>query len=232
MNLKKKWNIRNEHAYQNIFLQTLSTSTKPKERGIPKSLGKMLNMAKKHQVALASLKSDPTLKLAMLIWYHTGLIGSKCPGFNSATAKCHWDVHDIRTVGDLLKLIKNTNGTINPAHKQRKNCKCIRYKEARQHGCKNPHRCGISARKLLQKLDNKWNPLFSEDEGNSNLNKSARLLLGEETSLFNMNVTTTNHLGEGFWVFTEGGDQPEEDQSTKAGTPQLLKDKNEIGPIQ
>lgn len=91
-------------------------------------------------------------------------------GYNTAAAKCQRKHHSIVTVGDLLALIKHINSMLNPNYKPRKNCKYNKCKEARNKGCRNPHRCGISTRKLLNKLQGEWGLLKLEgmDEGEIN----------------------------------------------------------------
>lgn len=89
ISLKKKWKLQDDGTYHNIFLQTLTASTREGERGLPHSLRSMLNTAKKHKLSVSPVNIKPKPKLDMPIWYHAGMADLKNPGYNTIAAKCH-----------------------------------------------------------------------------------------------------------------------------------------------
>lgn len=113
--LHKKWNLNQDSKYQNIFifLQILSANTKEHQGGLLTSIRQMLRTAEKHGITLPSTGMSPMLKLNMPIWHHTRMTGMKYQGYNTATAKCQRKHYNIKTVGDLLNLIKQVNSILN-----------------------------------------------------------------------------------------------------------------------
>lgn len=159
----------------------------------------MLRAVKKYNIALIPVQLEPTAKLDMPIWYHTGLVGAKNPGFNTAPVKCQRKHHKIRTVRDLLELIKCTNRSINEEHKPRKNCKCGSCRAMRSEGCKHPHKCRIYARKLLSKLGEEWDPLNLRNLEPEQATEGVLRNINHETSvLFSKEIQTGKSLWDSF----------------------------------
>lgn len=227
-NLLKKWKLERDGAYKNIFLQSLSANVRESKDGLTVSLRRMLKIAKKYGVKLTPTKLPLKQKLDMPIWYHTGLTGMKYQGYNTAAAKCQRKNHSITTVRDLLNLIKEMNRVLNPGHKPRKNCKCDKCKVMREKGCRNPHRCGENARKLLRKLNREWDPLELEPQDETQINEEIAKMIDPQTStIFKKQMRTGNSLGESIRVFTTENVTTQEDDSAEQA-PQVLV--RRIGP--
>lgn len=194
----------------------------------------MLRSALKHKVKLPPTKLEPKTRMDMPIWYHTGLVGMKRPGFNTATGKCQRRNHRVKTVGDLLTLVKQTNRNINKLHKPRKNCKCDSCQKMREEGCKNSHKCGESARRLLNSLGGEWNPLTIENLSNKQIGEGIRYLLDNEDSiLFNKALHVDTSLKETFRVFANEETETM-NKSNTSGSPQQVagSPRPKIGPAQ
>lgn len=227
INLNKKWKIERDGTYQNIILQSLTVDTRESENGLPRSLKRMIRTARKHNVSLPPKKLEPATRMSMPIWHHTGLVGMKRLGYNSATGKCLRRSHDVKTVGDLLELVRATNCAINEAHRKRKNCKCVSCKEMRDKGCKNPSKCSKRARKLLNSLSSEWNPLSLEDLNSGQVNEGLRRMTrGKESTLFDKTIYPSTHLTDCIRVFVEkkndapNNDHPGVDTQRQAGSPE------------
>lgn len=196
-NLKKKWKLKDEEMYQNIFLQALEPTMRPTEDGLLPSLHRMLKAARKHEVKFSLLDLSLELKHKLPIWYHTSLIEIKRPGFNSVWAKCQRVNHHIRTVEELRMLIASLSLKNNLAYKPHKNCKCGTCKDLREKGCKNPHKCRSAAKRLLEKLGSKWNLSTNKTPSQYfTMNKE-----GGTQILFNKDIQTKELLDNSFQVF-------------------------------
>lgn len=198
-NINKKWDVKEEEAYQNVFLQTLTVNMRGNRDNLPRSIREMLKTTKKYNVIVSPIQLKPKTRLELPIWHHTGLVGMKNLGYNMASARCQRKNHKIKTVGDLLELIKCTNTSINREHKPRKNCRCDSCKNLRSDSCRNPHKCGINARKLLKKLKVEWDPLNLENIGIDQITEGIiKEVCHEDSILFNKNINTGASLCEIF----------------------------------
>ncbi|KAG6808532.1 hypothetical protein H0H92_003820 [Tricholoma furcatifolium] len=194
-----RWRDISPEAYTNIFLQALDVDARTKEKGLPYSLQRMIKIARKHDVAFTPILLEDDLKLQMPIWYYVGLPKDSLRHMNKPCYKCYREVHGISTVGDLLRWGTDMRVTETGEHKARRNCKCQPCKDARDRGCRNPHRCGTSAWSLLNTLPNTWNPLSATPERKMDgINRG--VLDGGRA--FNPSIHTKGSLGKGFRVFS------------------------------
>ncbi|KNZ74460.1 hypothetical protein J132_06837 [Termitomyces sp. J132] len=182
INISERQGSMDMNMYENFLLQDLKVGTQEQNESIPPSMKRMIKVMKKHKVTLTHCRLTPKPKLRMPIWHHTSLVGVKYPGYNSVPAKCMRNKHGIRTMEDLLQLVKHMNVSINPNHNPRKNCKCNECKEMRDKGCRNPQRCSAYARKLLARMDHCWNPLNLGREEERGISKGIKTLTNSKQS--------------------------------------------------
>lgn len=67
MNLNKKWKVKKNGTYQNIFLQTLTVNTRKGGEDLSKSLKRMIKVANKHRVCIPPTKLESETRLSMPI---------------------------------------------------------------------------------------------------------------------------------------------------------------------
>lgn len=189
----------------NIFLQDTTVDTRMSEVGLPTSLRRMIKTAKKYKVAFAPLIVSQEVKESMPMWLHRGIKKDKRILINSESMICLRDVHKIRTVGDMIRFGESLTSTTKD-HKARRNCACQVCRDLRSRGCTNPHKCSLSARQHISKLEEKWD-LYAPQETRT---------LGEEElqwtqncigKLFSLNIEMTTPLSNGFRVFTDQTDE-------------------------
>jgi hypothetical protein len=106
-------------------------------------------------------------------------------------------------VGDIKELALETDRS----HKLRRNCACTMCKTIRRESaCQNPHKCQLTATKILKCLQPKWDPLNIPVQDNLDLTprRRAKNKQSEKTGdpiLFDPSVTLEN-IAEGFRIFT------------------------------
>lgn len=120
---------------------------------------------------------------------------------------------------------------INVNHKPRKNCKCMNCKEARKGRCRNPHKCGVGIRKLLNNLKNEWHLLDPEhNKKNPPVNELIlEKIKNGKSTLFVKDMQNGPTLGEGFQILTEEEPMRTNSRNTEHGETEHNKDKR-IGP--
>jgi hypothetical protein len=131
------------------------------------------------------------------------LCSSPPPG-NQDARKSIWNGQEISEV--KFKTFAYTRFIFGMTHKPRRNCVCTKCQKARsESGCRNPHKCQLTARKILNCLHPKWDPLqTSPPHDNLNLTprRQARNKQAERNGgpvLFDPNVTL-NSVKEGFHI--------------------------------
>ncbi|KAG2148794.1 hypothetical protein DEU56DRAFT_716518, partial [Suillus clintonianus] len=164
----------------------------------------MLKMAKKHNMSFAPIKVSHSLKQQLPAWFH---LGAPPRTYNKIKDQCLQQVHKIRTVNDLMKL--KDRRTTNTNHRERSNCACEPCKNDRIEGCKNPHKCTITALTILTKLSQKLNPLDSPPDDGLTLThrrkeKNARAISQQRGDIvFDPSITEKKDLSECFRIFTK-----------------------------
>ncbi|KAG1816752.1 uncharacterized protein BJ212DRAFT_1271086 [Suillus subaureus] len=117
----------------------------------------MLKTAKKLNLSFVPPKLSKNLKMQLPTWFH---LGAPPKTYNKSKDKCLQTNHETNTIKDLLTTSKRIHtNTTSPKHSPRKNCACQACKTDRNNGCLNPHKCAASANMILNKLNQKLNPL-------------------------------------------------------------------------
>jgi ribonuclease HI len=191
----------------NIFLQSWRTNLNK----LPEDLKSMINIAKEFGVRPEVLQPSQSVKESRPLWMHSSanellrLLGG------TKLAKCLREKHKIQKVGQAKQLTNQ----VSRYHKPRSNCPCRSCKETRRTtGCKNPHKCQMMARKLLNTINQKWNPLAEHHPDGLDLtprrkrhNREAALRNGPIT--FNPTISASS-MNEAFRVFTQTQQETDE----------------------
>ena len=127
--LAKKWSPEKGQTFQNTFLQHLDVDTRAKDTGLPATLQRMMQAARKYKVHFSPLALSNDLRRQMPIWFHLNLEEKKNVRVNSAQAICLRTNHGILKVGNMWELAQNTDTEINIRHKKRCNCACESCRE-------------------------------------------------------------------------------------------------------
>lgn len=67
INLNKKWDLQENEAYKNVFLQTLTANARVSGEGLPQSIKMMLRSVKKHNITISPVQLEPRTRLDMPI---------------------------------------------------------------------------------------------------------------------------------------------------------------------
>jgi len=129
----------------------------------------------------------------MPIWHHTGTDPNKQFRNNYYWARCHCEIHEISTIGDMYRYVHETP----PQHLLRKNCGCQACKHAKQLGCTNPKLCRIEGGKILDTLLEKWLPADHE------LMEPEVIDENDNSRLFNSCIQSSHELTPEFRVFAD-----------------------------
>ncbi|KAL1941465.1 hypothetical protein VTO73DRAFT_7282 [Trametes versicolor] len=201
-------------ARVNTFLQTWNISTRAKA-GIPRCLKAMIKAAKKYGIRCETTNPSKDLREQLPVWSHIGRKAGRC-NENSPACRCLRNNHQIRTVGQCAaaaqRLIDSSS-----AHVPRPTCACEDCELDRaRYLCLNPHRCATAAKRIVGRLENKWDPRRAGNEDGLTLtknrkreNNSARI--ANERILFDPTISTGVPIAESFRVFvpdTESDVQP------------------------
>ncbi|KAJ3911656.1 hypothetical protein F5877DRAFT_55042 [Lentinula edodes] len=190
----KSYKVIDKHSRINIFLQSWNTEKK----SLPKDLQDMINVATRYGLRLEVMAPSREIIRQMPIWLHSKANGIQCLQ-HKPEAKCLRQNHKIRTVGDTEELTKHLRNT---HHHARRNCACPKCRQMREDNCRNPHKCYEYAKKLIETLPPKWNPLSRLPEDHEP--QTQPLPLTSSMEAFDYRVTTTGTLADVFRIFTEG----------------------------
>ncbi|TEB25568.1 hypothetical protein FA13DRAFT_1637210 [Coprinellus micaceus] len=122
---------------------------------LPDSQKRMMRVAYKHKLQLIPVEITPEMKRAMPFWYHCSVKGNIRPIYSDEWGTCHREVHNIKTVGDMLN---HTNRSNTHRHTNRINCACSNCHEDRRAGCSNPTKCRRNTHSKLDYLTPAWDP--------------------------------------------------------------------------
>ncbi|KAI0323678.1 hypothetical protein GY45DRAFT_1264198 [Cubamyces sp. BRFM 1775] len=165
----------------------------------------MLKCARKYGVALDVVRPARALREVMPIWYHPGLAEQQDTA-KTAAATCLRARHGVTTVGQCVRAaqrLTHPDGT----HRANPSCSCLSCVRDRVDlACPNPHRCAMAARKLVDRLHAKWQPVDRDPCDGLTLTRRRR----EENELahdengrivFNPTLTLAPPLALAFWAF-------------------------------
>ena len=165
----------------------------------------MLQVARKYNVNIATIRISPQLRAQLPAWYHPLVI--LC-SMATRPARCLLQRHVITKVADLI-LMSNRIRTpnLNQPHLTRPACPCHDCKQDKLERCPYPHQCAQKALACIHMIEPKLNPLNPEyTHGNFSLTPSrkaantiARTNDGE--ILFDPSITCKNNLAECFRIF-------------------------------
>ncbi len=189
---------------------------KPKTRGLPAELDGMMKVSRKYGVRLEGLAFSRAILKDMPLWDHAHADKIRLSRLTvpSKLLTCLQDNHRARSVGDFLTL----GATLEDAtHKPRATCKCencTRLKLSTH--CKNPHRCAMRARDMLNTLPAKWDPRRRqpEDYETKEMEDLRHEGLSEDLIPFDRRVTTHGSLGNAFRIFTSAAPASDEAVTT------------------
>ncbi|KNZ80733.1 Ribonuclease H1 [Termitomyces sp. J132] len=191
-----------EDTLTNTILQKTKVDTRAMSNGLPASLQRMVKVAKKYRVNFITLTMEKEMKEEMPAWRHPNLGKDKKCGIKTATMICMRKTHKIQTIGDMNDLGNALTQMDNDRHKSHKNCACPICKELQRKGCSNPHKCSKTACTYISKLDKKWNPNHKGKDRNIR-DDEREMITGEDTHIFELNLTTKGPLRDGFRVFVK-----------------------------
>ncbi|KAI0080618.1 hypothetical protein K474DRAFT_1657774 [Panus rudis PR-1116 ss-1] len=93
----------------------------------------------------------------MPIWYHVGGTDRLKSLNNSKCGRCLRTNHKVRSVGDLLKVVRRENNyALDPPHVKNNHCPCRHCTSNFADGCRSPHSCTQCAKSLLDRLHDTW----------------------------------------------------------------------------
>ncbi|KAL1741665.1 hypothetical protein HDZ31DRAFT_44943 [Schizophyllum fasciatum] len=111
---------------------------------------------KKHNARFDPVNPSKEIKEPMPIWHHIFIPLTKKPMYNTERCICLRENHSVKTVRDAIKATEDILES--PRHVTRPRCGCEGCAAARSRGCDNPNGCAHTAKTLLGKLPQKWDP--------------------------------------------------------------------------
>ncbi|GJE94639.1 transposon TX1 uncharacterized protein [Phanerochaete sordida] len=195
----------NALARVNVFLQTWDVNSKPSS-SLPDDLRRMLRVAKKYGASFGAVRLSRSQKAALPVWYHIGADKHLRRVGNSRQSTCLREVHDVRTVGDLLRILQRTRET-RYGHANTRECQCAFCTADREEGCSSPHLCCTTAQALLRDLDPKFHPYKRGHVDGLSLTRRRkehnRRADRDTDLLFDPSLTETGELDRIFRVFVD-----------------------------
>lgn len=152
----------------NAFLQTWKVNERAK---LPQGLKDMLKTGREWKVSFESVKLSQETKERLPAWYHVGATGRMRWMNNTSLSKCLRNNHGIQTIEDLLKVSRRPRSMGMLRHR-RKNCRCTDCREDRNaEGCRAPYLCVEAAERILNQIQEKWDPRMITVDDNLSLSK-------------------------------------------------------------
>ncbi|KAJ7469511.1 hypothetical protein FB451DRAFT_1176747 [Mycena latifolia] len=117
-------------------------------------------------------------------------------------AKCLRNIHGVRTVGHILDIIQRNYHR----HSRRRNCACNSCRADRLLGCDYPYKCQEEAIKILDCIDEKWDPRCTTNQPNAELTAEERTansqaLEDKKEVIFDPRITLNQPSSNGFRIF-------------------------------
>jgi ribonuclease HI len=213
----------------NVFLQTWKTITGyKKEVHVPKSIRRILSIAKKYGLRIETLSADIQTQRSMPVWLHTES-GKKMRRLTlSKQSRCLIEKHKIRTVGEARDLVERMNVSSEDDHAKSDECECKTCMQLENDlSCMTPHGCAEQAKRVLDTIPNTWNARPDQTKAPNTTkptkhNKNEALqCLGEVTEdkegnailemidwvHFSKQIDSAQTIGAAFRIFTSG-DKP------------------------
>ena len=176
----------------NYFLQHWATLTSC----LPPDLQRLLKTAKQFGLRAEGRAFPRDVIRDRPIWNHNDATSQLKRLHSSTTGKCLRMNHKVQTVGDTEILAHKLSFI---SHKRKRSCRCRSCRRLRtQTGCKDPNACYELARKLLDTLPPKWNPLSLQPE-----DYQVEPPGGDGTE-FDRRITDGESLADVFRIFTSG----------------------------
>ena len=167
----------------------------------------MLKVGRKYKLTFSTIRLSPQLKEQLPAWYHPGSERNPSP---KPVAKCLIKNHRAIAIADLIRI---SNRLRNPPlirpHTPSAWCICPDCVRDRINKCKDPHKCATEAKKKLDALYPKYNPLIPNgNHGDLSLTasrkrKNRQARYQNELITFDPSITNKNDLTECFRIFTE-----------------------------
>ncbi|KAF9790306.1 ribonuclease H-like domain-containing protein [Thelephora terrestris] len=127
-------------------------------KNIPKDLKEMLKIARRHSVHLEAQYPAPEVReILPAIRSSQTKTTEKPDTLCDKHGKCLKNKHGIRSLKDATELSENVPRN----HKGNRKCKCAKCTQIRlttNNQCKHPNKCIERATKLLNSINEKWNP--------------------------------------------------------------------------
>ncbi|KAJ7763070.1 hypothetical protein B0H16DRAFT_1311422, partial [Mycena metata] len=135
------------------------------------------------------------------IWFHPGGKKDLNRLNNTSCSNCLRDKHGAVTVGHVLKIVQKNY----VRHYRRRNCACESCRAERAAGCDAPYKCYEEAVKILDCLNEKWDPRSTVNQPNPELTEeeaaaNVQALDEKEPVIFNPNIKIKK-LADGFRIF-------------------------------
>ncbi|KAJ6491823.1 hypothetical protein C8R47DRAFT_976306 [Mycena vitilis] len=162
----------------------------------------MLKTAKNFDLEFDALALGKDIKEELPIFFHLGGNADFPRHNNSSCAKCLRDNHRVRDARDILDILERNYDR----HSRRRNCACIPCKSDRRAGCDTPYKCHEEGIKLLDCLDEKWDPRQAVRQSNKDLTEDERksnsqAITDKEPVVFDPRIALEGPLTEGFRIF-------------------------------
>ncbi|KIJ09912.1 hypothetical protein PAXINDRAFT_17028 [Paxillus involutus ATCC 200175] len=193
-----------ERTRINPFLQTWETTT----RKTPSTLKRILKVAKKYNVKLATGDLSTEAKRQLPIWFHIGATNELNKLNNHFYAPCLRDNHGVITVDHLMKFT-----SLHATHQKWASCTCDDCVNARNNlSCAKPFKCFQLAANLLKCLPPQWNPgnTLQYPTMTTTTDERREALHKREKILFDPSATTSPPIENAFSVFSSIGSYPPE----------------------
>ncbi|KAJ7032636.1 hypothetical protein C8F04DRAFT_1184821 [Mycena alexandri] len=204
----------------NPFIQTWD----PLQKKLPRPLKRLYQTAKKFDLKFDALALTKDVKEEIPVWFHPGGKKDLSRHNNSKCANCLRDIHGVRTVGHVLEIVRRNYHQ----HYRRRNCACNICRSDRAAGCDSPYKCHEEAVKILDCIDEKWDPRMAVNMPNPELTpeevqQNSEAISDKDCVIFDPKMTLQN-LSGGFRIFAgevsntpanqldpiEGEDEPSE----------------------
>ena len=178
-------------------------SQAPRASSLPFCVLSVIRTAKAARLTFAPLRLSKQLKAQMPVWFH---LGAPPRAYHKLRDKCLKLRHKVGRVKNLRSLAKRLNP--DSPHQADGSWPCSECEKDRERGCKNPHKCAVTATALVAGLAQKLNPAIPRQKDGLSLthhrlekNVRANIKRGDEV-IFNPSVTTRTSLADCFRVFT------------------------------
>ena len=199
-----------EHTRSNAFLQNWKIPTRGKRA---EKMGgdtlRMLKTANKHNLAFAPINISQDLRKRLPAWQHLG-IERQVP--KNPRSKCLAKNHQSRRVKNMLEVTERLQGEYRGGlHVPVYLCHCNDCEKDRGNGCENPQRCAIEAKKRLERITPKLDPMrlpindgLSLTSRRKERNKAASDDADDDQGIiFDPSVTEKSDLSDCFRIFVD-----------------------------